>query len=202
MPDDQKSFWTTVPGIITATATLVTAIGGFIVILNQVGVIGTKTESPKKMAELSQAEGNTKQQELEDKIKQMEAKLAEKDRQPEQQSSGQVITAQPKRNAPFQNAAQLGGTWYAPDGSYVIINQNGVAFTAEQYFNLYGTATRTAYGQGTVVSRKAFMDFIDLQGNTGRSEVTISDDNSTMTGVARYANGVSTNVYMTRTNDN
>ncbi len=202
MPDDQKSFWTTVPGIITAIATLITAIGGFIVILNQIGVIGTKTESPKKMAELSQAEGNTKQQELEEKIKQMEAKLAEKDRQPDRQSSGPVNTAQPKRNAPFQNTARLGGTWYAPDGSYVVIRQNGASFTAEQYFDLFGTATRTAYGQGTVVERKAFMDFIDLEGNTGRSEVTISDDNRIMTGVARYANGASTNVYMTRTDDN
>ncbi len=159
MPDDQKSFWTTVPGIITATATLITAIGGFVVVLNQIGVFGTKSDSPKKLAELSQAEGNTKQQELEDKIKQMEEKLAEKDRQPDRQSSEPIITAQPKRIAPFQNTAQLGGTWYAPDGSYVIFRQNGVSFTAEQYYNLYGVATRIAYGQGTVMTRKAFIDF-------------------------------------------
>lgn len=199
MPDEQKSFWTTVPGIITATATLITAIGGFVVILNQIGVIGTKSESPKKMAEMSQSEGNTKQQELEEKIKQMEQKLAEKN---DRQSSEPAITAQPKRDAPFQKIAQLGGTWYAPDGSYVIIRQNGVSFTAEQYFNLYGVATRTAWGQGTVMTRKAFMDFIDLQGNTGRSEITISDDDRTMTGVARYANGSATDIYMTRSFDN
>ncbi len=202
MPDDQKSFWTTVPGIITATATLITAIGGFVVVLHQVGVFGSKSESPKKMAEMSQAEGNTKQQELEEKIKLMEQKLAEKGGEPDRPSSDPIITAQPKRNAPFQNTAQLGGTWNAPDGSYVIIRQNGVSFTVEQYYNLYGNATRIAWGQGTVMTRKAFIDFIDLEGNTGRSEISISDDNRTMTGVARYANGAATDIYMTRSFDN
>ena len=52
------------------------------------------------------------------------------------------------------------------------------------------------------MTRKAFIDFIDLEGNTGRSEITISDDNRTMTGVARYANGVSSDIYMTRSFDN
>ena len=44
MPEEPKSFWSTIPGIITAIATLITAIGGFLVVLNQVGVFGSKPE--------------------------------------------------------------------------------------------------------------------------------------------------------------
>jgi hypothetical protein len=37
---DRKSFWTTLPGILTATAALITATGGFVAVLIQAGVIG------------------------------------------------------------------------------------------------------------------------------------------------------------------
>jgi hypothetical protein len=42
--EDEKSFWQTVPGIITALAALITAIGGLVGILVQSGVIGGGTE--------------------------------------------------------------------------------------------------------------------------------------------------------------
>jgi hypothetical protein len=41
---ESKSWWSTVPGTITAVATLITAIGGLIIILKSVGVF--KTDSP------------------------------------------------------------------------------------------------------------------------------------------------------------
>lgn len=41
---NKKSFWTTVPGILTGTAGIITALGGFIIVLSQVGVIGPDPE--------------------------------------------------------------------------------------------------------------------------------------------------------------
>ena len=42
---DSKSFWLTVPGIITGVAALVTAIGGLLFTFYQIGWIGKKTDS-------------------------------------------------------------------------------------------------------------------------------------------------------------
>ncbi|MCI0563537.1 MAG: hypothetical protein MN733_34105 [Nitrososphaera sp.] len=47
--DDNKSFWTTLPGILTGLAAVITAIGGIIAILYQAGVIGPKQNTPAKL---------------------------------------------------------------------------------------------------------------------------------------------------------
>jgi hypothetical protein len=39
-----KSFWTTVPGILTGTAAVITAVGGLLFVLYQVGVLQTERE--------------------------------------------------------------------------------------------------------------------------------------------------------------
>ncbi len=44
--DDKPSFWTTLPGVLTAVATILTSIGGLIVALHTVGVIGDETKRP------------------------------------------------------------------------------------------------------------------------------------------------------------
>lgn len=49
--EGEKSFWQTVPGIITALAALVTAIGGLLGILVQSGVIGGGTEGSESAAQ-------------------------------------------------------------------------------------------------------------------------------------------------------
>lgn len=41
-----RNFWTTMPGILTAVAALITAIGGVVAILVQVGVIGKADKNP------------------------------------------------------------------------------------------------------------------------------------------------------------
>lgn len=38
--NDKQSWWQTLPGILTATATLLTAIGGLLALLAQLGIIG------------------------------------------------------------------------------------------------------------------------------------------------------------------
>ena len=40
----QKSFWSTIPGILTGIAAVVTAIGGLLAILFQAGIIGSREE--------------------------------------------------------------------------------------------------------------------------------------------------------------
>ncbi len=50
--NNDKSFFQTLPGILTATATLITAIVGLITVLNQVGLIGHKEETKPKIEQV------------------------------------------------------------------------------------------------------------------------------------------------------
>ncbi len=112
----------------------------------------------------------------------------------------------PKRNPnpkpapppPPPETAQLGGTWRSMDGSYTIIRQNGTMIAAESFVNVFGIATRAAWGQGAVVGKQAYIDFMDAYGNSGRTEVTLSDDGQSIAGVARYINGFVQNIFATR----
>ena len=54
---ESKSFFTTLPGILSGLAALLTAVGGLLFALNQTGVLGTKSaqESPVKQSSVSQA---------------------------------------------------------------------------------------------------------------------------------------------------
>jgi hypothetical protein len=45
MPDDSKSFFQTIPGILSAAATVLTAITGLIIALNQVGLFHSSPPS-------------------------------------------------------------------------------------------------------------------------------------------------------------
>lgn len=100
---------------------------------------------------------------------------------------------------PLQPApAQFGGTWRSADGSYTIIRQNGTMITAESFVNVFGIATRAAWGQGAVVGNQAYIDFMDAYGNSGRTEVTLSGDGQSISGMARYNNGFVQNIFATR----
>ncbi|MFK7908942.1 MAG: hypothetical protein AB8B69_27685, partial [Chitinophagales bacterium] len=49
---NNKSFFQTLPGVLTATATLITAIVGLITVLNQVGFLGNKDKDKPKTEEV------------------------------------------------------------------------------------------------------------------------------------------------------
>lgn len=49
---NNKSFFQTLPGVLTATATLITAIVGLITVLNQVGLLGNKDKEKPKTEEV------------------------------------------------------------------------------------------------------------------------------------------------------
>ncbi|MBI5471992.1 MAG: toll/interleukin-1 receptor domain-containing protein [Ignavibacteriae bacterium] len=100
---------------------------------------------------------------------------------------------------PQPQHAQFGGTWTSMDGSYSVVRQNGAQLQAEMFINVFGVPTKTAWGQGAVMGRQAYLDFADMYGNTGRTELTMSDDGASLTGVARYSNGFFSNVFATRT---
>jgi len=59
--EEKSGFWTTLPGILTAFATLVTAIGGVVLGLYQYGVLGTKPGQPAK--QISRGSPQTEQRE-------------------------------------------------------------------------------------------------------------------------------------------
>lgn len=94
--------------------------------------------------------------------------------------------------------AQFAGTWNNSDGSYAVIRQNGTMIAAESFVKVFGIATRAAWGQGAIVGRQAFLDFMDVYGNAGKTEITLSDDNRSIIGVARYNNGMAQNIFASR----
>jgi hypothetical protein len=204
MPEEHKSFWSTIPGIITAIATLITAIGGFLVVLNQIGVFGTKTDPKPDQAKvatgtadqgeverLSADEMKIKQMQLEARLREMEQRVAEQRQAPPSPSS-----------QPFQDVAQLHGTWYFDNGAYWAINQSGVSLSVQEYSFLFGTQILTAGGEGTVIGQKAFIDFSTLSGGTGRAELTLSGDRNRLTGTLKdsYGNALMA-LHLTRSSD-
>jgi hypothetical protein len=208
MAEEGKSFWSTIPGIITAFATLITAIGGFIVVLNQVGVFGTRSEPQKDNAptvvskdgleNLGGEEIQQKQSALEVRLKDMEQQL-ERERQKQPSSSSRPSE---RDNRPFQETAQIAGSWFAGDGAYYVVTQSGVSVFFQEYYNVYGVQTRTAGGQGTVIGRKVFFDVVNIHGATGKAELTLSGDNMTLSGVVRdNTYGTVTNVSLARSFD-
>jgi TIR domain len=94
--------------------------------------------------------------------------------------------------------AQMDGTWRNADGSFTVIRQNGAMIAAESFVNVFGINTKAAWGQGMVVGRQAYIDFMDFYGNGGRTEVTLSDDGRSIAGVARYHNGFMQNIFASR----
>lgn len=112
-----------------------------------------------------------------------------------QQQSAPQFTPPPVQQPPPGN---FGGTWVSPDGSWSVVQQNGNAIHAEMFMNLYGVPTRVGWGQGSVVGNRATFEFMDLYGIGGRSEITLSLDGQSITGVALYNNGFQSNVFATR----
>ncbi len=107
---------------------------------------------------------------------------------------------EPERfSPPPPQPGQFGGTWTSMDGSYSVVRQSGAMLNAEMFINIFGLPTKTAWGQGAVMGRQAYLDFLDMYGNTGRTELTLSDDGTSISGVARYSNGFFSNVFATRT---
>ena len=49
--NDRASFWTSLPGVVTAIAALLTAVGGLLVTLNQIGVIGSSRDQRPESSE-------------------------------------------------------------------------------------------------------------------------------------------------------
>ncbi len=193
MPEEHKSFWTTLPGIITAIATLVTAVGGFLVVLNQVGFFGSKPEPKKEDArnpgiisqqqvqQLGSEDLKDKQAALETKIKEMEAQL-ERQQQSTSSSSSPGYEQQQTKTKPFSDLAQIAGTWYDADGAYYTITQTGNQVALQEVSNLYGVATITAAGQGSVIGKTAIFNVTTILGTTGTARVQLSDDKTMMIG--------------------
>lgn len=206
MPEEPKSFWRTIPGIITAIATLITAIGGFLVVLHQVGVFGSKPE-PKPDAQhvstgiagQSQLEGLTttdmkaRQMELELRLREMEQRLA----QPSDRS-----TIEPSESQPFQHNASLAGRWYFDNGAYWNIMQQGVSIAMQEISSLSGLEILTAGGQGTVIGTKAFIEVSSIDGGSGNVELSVSPDGRMLSGVLKdLAGNTLMSLVLTRSTD-
>jgi hypothetical protein len=56
MSEGDKSWWTTMPGLLTALAAIITAVGGLVAALGQTGVFGGKSAAPAASTALAQVE--------------------------------------------------------------------------------------------------------------------------------------------------
>ena len=65
---EKKSFWTTLPGILTGITGVITATGGLLVILHQVGVIGLKTNEIPNESEQGKTKVERRINEIEPEI--------------------------------------------------------------------------------------------------------------------------------------
>jgi hypothetical protein len=209
MPEEKKSFWATIPGIITAIAGLVTATAALLTILNKAGFFGSgepskpaelsagSTSSQQQLERLDAADRKLREMELDDRIKEMERKIAARQTQPQGSDQSASGTTSPGASkGPFQQTAHLEGTWYFANGAYWTFSQNGVTTTMREYSNILGYPYRTAYGQGTIITNKVYLDFVNYLDLSGKAELTISGN--TLSGTLTDNFGNTSSVYLTR----
>lgn len=197
--DDKKSFWTTLPGILTGITSLITAIGGIITLFYQIGVIGNKDTSINKhsqetiqtqriieegLSQLNQQELSQRHVELEKKLREMETKINEKERQLNQTGEMQV---------PYVN---ISGTWQGTGGLSYIINHSGNFVTVQEVNPIYGI---TAVGQGTINEQNIDVWYTTAMGTTGRVILKVSADGRQITGtITDQTMGISTPIALYR----
>lgn len=197
--DDKKSFWTTLPGILTGITGLITAIGGIITFFYQIGVIGTRDISINKrsqetiqtqtkieegLSQLNQQELSQRHAELEKKLREMEVKIKEKEHQLNQTEGMQV------------QYVNISGTWQGTGGLSYIINHSGNFVTVQEINPIYGI---TAVGQGTIDGQNIDVWYTTAIGTTGRALLKVSADGRQITGtITDQSIGISTPIALYR----
>lgn len=181
---------------IGAVAALITAVGGLIIALNQIGVLpGGDTseqaiENPRterleelenRIKDLSKEEIKQREEELLDKIEELENQVSD-------DSNGGFSGGGTNYN--------LTGNWSDQNmgGSYSIY-QNGNAVSFLEYSNVYGIRTATAEGTGTIQNNTLTINYTTIYYTSGVATFQIQGGGFTLSGSFRDLNsGVTMNM--------
>lgn len=196
---EQKSFWQTVPGILTAIAGLITAIVSLITILHSTGLIGEKNEKPKQEVVKNTTEVHPDNQELldlqkkqEDKLKELEkqklldkqkeldAKIARMEKEMEDRKKSTKTEIKPAGGGgstqvippPTMN---INGYWLASNGFTYFFDQAGSSVLFDEItYDWWNNATVTAQGRGTANGNQVNFNFTAADGSVGTFKITVS----------------------------
>lgn len=197
--DDKKSFWTTLPGILTGITGLITAIGGILTFFYQIGVIGSRDTSINKrsqetiqtqakieegLGQLNQQERSQRHDELEKKLRMMEEEIKKKE---------DLLNQAERTQAQYIN---ISGTWQGPGGLSYIINHSGNFVTVQEISPIYGI---TAVGQGTINGQNIDVWYTTAIGTTGRALLKVSADGRQINGtITDQTMGISTPITLNK----
>ena len=171
---NSKSWWQTVPGIVTAITGMITAVTGLLVALYQIGAFNEDLSPPPRgsitderaLQQLGAEELKSKQKELERKL----AELQEK------------IRTSPPENPPMEGPQiwySIAGNWHGVEGSSYVVYQSGNTVTMEEVNPLFGI---TAVGQGTISGQDVDVSYVTGLGTVGRARLQVSGDGRQLTG--------------------
>ena len=202
MGNESKSFWSTLPGIITAVTGLITATVGGIVGLNQAGLIGSsKPESQivqtdrgrdvdiagGKLQDADKAELKKRQDDLEKKFEAIK-----------QQQMVKGKTSNETQEAPQQVASSfvnIAGVWANDEGDTYMITQTGNELSLQETNPIYGV---TAVGEGIIQGRQVTLSVTTALGTTGTLQMRLSGNNKLAGQYQDITTGITVPVSLTR----
>jgi len=166
----KKSFWETLPGILTGAAAVLTALAGLLTVIYTRGS-GKPTEDQAKTAIVE------------------DARPAPPKANPKRVSN---VLAQASQTA------DISGVWKDPStGISIRVKQNGSRFTAVWLHPM--TGQQVASGQGTVNGRKISSDYRWMDGTPYTASLRVSEEGDEITGSYRSpATGETGGVLVTR----
>lgn len=161
----RKSWWQTLPGVLTATAGVITAVTGLIVALNQVGLLGEAGDASSPAGDGPAIP----------EVQTVPETDADRSRPSLDTPSSQAApAAQPEIN--------LSGQWQGTDGLTYNMRQNGNEIDFVGFHPIDG---RAAEGQGMIVGEEIHLSYRTIYGAAGDGTLEISSDGRRLVGQVR-----------------
>ncbi|HEX9668679.1 MAG TPA: hypothetical protein VGC93_04265 [Thermoanaerobaculia bacterium] len=187
--DEQRGFFHTIPGCITAVAGMVTAVGSLIAILVQANVIGPRRDDGRddppaiERGGLTPEPENLNRQELlrtQEQLKELQRQMAAQLGREEEDEGDDAGFA----DMPLQ-PPNVAGYWQSPTGLNYAIAQQGSALTIQENNPLLGV---TAVGNGGLQGASLSFTITTAAGTTGVAHLRLSPDGRQLVG--QYQDGV------------
>ncbi len=193
----EKGGFTTFIG---AVAGLITAIGTLIVILNQVGLLGTpksnvttKPQTEQTLPSANQPSNSQRVQELENKITELdddeaaakEEEMLKRIEELEKQLKAKQQKAVSNNQTEPASSINLTGYWTdAYSGGLYQINQFGTDISLKEFVNYFGVQTITSDGYGSISGKQVKIDYNTLFNTSGSATLKIQNNGNRLTGTA------------------
>ncbi len=201
MGDESKSFWSTLPGIITAVTGLITATVGGIVGLNQAGLIGGSNLEPQivrtdrghtidmaggELQDVDKADLKKRQDELEQKFEAIKQ---------QQSAKGNTSNANREPQQVASSFVNIAGVWANEEGDIYMITQTGNELSLQETNPIYGV---TAIGEGIIQGRQITMSVTTALGTTSTLQMRLSGTDKLAGQYQDITTGVTVPVSLTR----